>query len=1103
MNLLVGRKPGGAAKQMKDRGALATPEPGSSEPKKNFNAKAMFKKVHGTTTPASIVQSILNAANSDGSSLLALDPFEQQDDYFPSHFYLIDAINRRRQDTSIPLPEIPEKPLSAEEEAANLLGGVDWVNELERTWLKDEFLKALPDHKKQRLQTLRVYRRQFYEDIFGVGLGNGWLYENENIRGRGLDDHIQKAGGHATKDSCMDIFLWATAMGEMSAVEQIIVQLANPMEASLLGAALCMSLINDDERDSAFELKLNAKGKLEDIVELLNENASMLLQFSIKRNDKLTLQMLRELKVGKKVVRLSFIVEYGSFFRHHDYLDLANLAGNDQFTAAVLQDADGTGERLQERWFGEDVRIRTSLLFLLLMPLLPVLPLWPLKALVYKESSSKSCTKSYQDRLLCFMHAPVFGFLFDCLCYVGLVVTQTYITVKPVDETPLGSSPMTILSHLSPVEFVFLAFGAVHVLNQCHEMGMPSNKLSVAGYVRQFRNWCQSLWNVLDIVLISMATAAYVFRFQNEEVWWRIFMSLGLWVSWLRLLEYVASVNPTLGSMVNGLFAMGRDVVNFTLVMLFVMFGFGFCTYALMHPYGVRPDEEDYNLVYAVLIRPSWQMLGELFPDDEYTEPYDVTCTHAYDLEFLSSEGFRLQPGLEKCLTKNIGLVVLIVYAMITSVVLVNLLIAMMMSRWDEDQSKQKQKFAHDFFEMIDRYETYAPPLIQLTMMPIQLVLKALGRGDDAAKMSKRMLILGGEEMGKRLSAVSIRKVGGEEMTETVDRPSLDDSLVQDDTTTLAEKKAKDSRDALVHFVQEVKELFIKHSNAAGSAAKQEEVVKRMEERMEELAKTTQAQVGSLEKHIMMLLARGDGNNGSTGGGEGWAAGGKGGTKQQQMEQRIVEALQGTVQKLAVEMAAGMLAGGAEAEQEGKGEEGADDETEAAAAALATLAVGKQAEKQAGTQAEDNAPEKQAEGASAGNFEPAALSFGPYAPSPIKTSGADFDDNGAALSARSNSSGSRKPKSPKAWQWPQGKQQQEPRQRISPAGTMPPVAAGSLMNSLATVVAPTTTTTPANGMKETMQQPPPPPTPAEQIETARARGHLRLLFASPEFKDMV
>jgi hypothetical protein len=1026
--------------------------------KANFNARGMFTKAakNAFKKPApllAIVNSMKGAASADGSSLLPLDPVGQKDDWFPDRLYLIDAMNRRRRDKLIPHLVVPPKPLTAEEEIANLAGKADWVNENERKWLEDEFLKKLTEKnnlESNRLQVLRVYRRQFYEEIFGRGLGNSWLYEEENIRQRGLDDAEQADG--PISEYCIDMFLWACAMGEIDAVQQILLKLVNPMEAAMLGAALCKNLIDDDGRDSAFAPSIRTKGQLEDIVDVLNEKAVNMLQFFIKKNDKLTFSMLQTLKVGKKAQALSFIVKYDDFERHHDYLDLAKMAGNSNFLSTVLEDSDGTGERWHERWFGQGIRLRSTFVFLMLMPLLPVLPMWPLKSIVFKsDEASKGCTRNYTDRLISFMRAPVFYFLFDCLCYIGLVMSQTYITIIKASEPPNGSSAYAVLQHLSIAEWVFLAFGAVHVINQFFEMGMPAdgNRLSITGYARQAKKWCQDLWNVMDVVIVGLGILAYTLRLRNEEVWWRILMSLGLWVSWLRLLEYVASVSPTLGAMVNGLFAMGKDVLNFLIVLLFVMFGFGFCSYALMHPHGRSDDEEGYDMLYFVFIKPSWQMLGELFLED-YDDPYDVTCDHAYDFAHLSAEGFRLQPGLEKCLTKNIATVVLICYAMITSVVLVNLLVAMMGSRWEQDSSSQKAKFASNFFNMVDRYELYPPPVVELFMLPVKLLLKGSDVAGDAGLAAAKG------------AKGAVAKIGGEMFSS--DPGAVEAGVLE---AALDDKEDQQTR-TLTYFVEEVKELFMKNDGVRDDAAGEQvsDLVMRMEDletKLGDVAKGVQAQVGSLEKHILLLLKKQDCVGVDSGEGVGAGAGeGMRSTQQEHMEQRIAEALKGTVQTLAAQMAAGMLAGAEGVEsgkQEDEGiqdkEEDADEEEEEEEEEESNAAAGQNADA----------------GARGGQLSPSALSFGPYAPSPIK-----------------------------------GTQQAkpEPRQRISPVGELAPIAAGSLMDSLSNVVA----TAPASANRgsqstPTSEQPPLPPTPAEQIEAARARGHLRLLFASPEFRDMV
>ena len=92
----------------------------------------------------------------------------------------------------------------------------------------------------------------------------------------------------------------------------------------------------------------------------------------------------------------------------------------------------------------------------------------------------------------------------------------------------------------------------------------------------------------------------------------------------------------------------------------------------------------DGSLLFTLLFRPYFQMYGELYLDDYYSE--DQACPR-FNVP-LSLSYFDLQPGREICFTRQAAIVLLVIYLMLSSVVLVNLLVAMMSDKWTDVASE-------------------------------------------------------------------------------------------------------------------------------------------------------------------------------------------------------------------------------------------------------------------------------------------------------------------------------------------------------------------------------------------------------------------------------
>jgi hypothetical protein len=278
-----------------------------------------------------------------------------------------------------------------------------------------------------------------------------------------------------------------------------------------------------------------------------------------------------------------------------------------------------------------------------------------------------------------FTQAPCFRFVYDFYYFGAMVGLLSYITVAKWDSCSEGDSVclnehrrdygrrnyMDVYKTLLPAEFACICMMAIYAYDEGRHLQQEGWDL-----------WIKSQWNRIDGCMIAFFILAYFARFANEPTWARVVLSVTCWICWFRMLN-ITEVTCKLGPMWEATNAMLYDVGNFILVLLVILIGYGIATQGLLNPEGSKMDG---SLLFTILFRPYFQMYGELYLDDYYADEHQCP-SNSIPWRW---DTFEAIPGKEICFTRQVAIVLLVVYLMLSSIVLVNLLVAMMSDKWSE-----------------------------------------------------------------------------------------------------------------------------------------------------------------------------------------------------------------------------------------------------------------------------------------------------------------------------------------------------------------------------------------------------------------------------------
>lgn len=234
----------------------------------------------------------------------------------------------------------------------------------------------------------------------------------------------------------------------------------------------------------------------------------------------------------------------------------------------------------------------------------------------------------------------------------------------------LSCTYATILAQSSMQNGYSAEFTAYHYTLFVITAGFLLNELKQI-YRSGLRDHFSSLWNIQDTVII-ITVAAFAICKGNVNIpntyAYQALTIVSLFVLFRTL--YFAMVFKSYGLLVTALFIMMTDTIRFLFLYLIIMAGFAVVMYAIV------PDSSNFNTFFTSFIY--------LFE----------AAMQQFDFGWL-----------EGCANRTTGIILLAVYVVISSVVLINMLIAILAETYSEMSELSKEKSAVSRANFIQEYQ--------------------------------------------------------------------------------------------------------------------------------------------------------------------------------------------------------------------------------------------------------------------------------------------------------------------------------------------------------------------------------------------------------------
>eukprot|EP00041_Stephanoeca_diplocostata_P014211 m.255713 g.255713 ORF g.255713 m.255713 type:complete len:488 (-) comp19623_c0_seq8:185-1648(-) len=258
-------------------------------------------------------------------------------------------------------------------------------------------------------------------------------------------------------------------------------------------------------------------------------------------------------------------------------------------------------------------------------------------------------------RLKYFYRAPITAFYIDVVFFLLFLCL---FSVSALLRTVSWAEILSLESGDNWIQLVTYAWLLTHILDEIEQCAYQGVAV-----------WRLSKWNVADCVMYLWISFGLLLRVSADSTllnYSRIIVAIGALMLWLRFTRHFA-YSKLLGPKMFMVLAMIGDVAVFVALLLVVLIGYGVAVLAAQQPFRTL----DLSTYIDVLLRPTFQVFGEIGLEDLLVEAH---C---------SGDGDGGLSRLNSC-PQNVywGVVLLVFYMLFSNILLVNLLIAMMNSTY-------------------------------------------------------------------------------------------------------------------------------------------------------------------------------------------------------------------------------------------------------------------------------------------------------------------------------------------------------------------------------------------------------------------------------------
>ncbi|XP_066918519.1 transient receptor potential cation channel subfamily M member-like 2 [Clytia hemisphaerica] len=286
------------------------------------------------------------------------------------------------------------------------------------------------------------------------------------------------------------------------------------------------------------------------------------------------------------------------------------------------------------------------------------------------------CDKFFYKLYLFYFKTPIVKFFFNLFSYVVFLAILS-ITVLQA----------TFNLHVTLIGWILLAY----IISMTTAEIKQAVSTGAVGFFANLKYYLTNFWNFVDLMALLLFYIGFVLErtsmFHNAG---SVILAIDAYIFIIRLLPIFYNFKGT-GPYVFMIQTMLRDMMKFLAILLVFALAHGVCFNAIM-----RPQPISISMLRDIVFQPYFNIYGELFFENDFSDSNTVFNTPK-----------RL--GYEN----TIGLIMLALYMLIGNVLLLNLLIAIFGSIYEEVSNNAKQIWAYQRYELILEYANksiFTPP---------------------------------------------------------------------------------------------------------------------------------------------------------------------------------------------------------------------------------------------------------------------------------------------------------------------------------------------------------------------------------------------------------
>ncbi|KAK3091760.1 hypothetical protein FSP39_022436 [Pinctada imbricata] len=318
-----------------------------------------------------------------------------------------------------------------------------------------------------------------------------------------------------------------------------------------------------------------------------------------------------------------------------------------------------------------------------------------------EDPDSKPRSMSKIKKICDFFTAPIVVFTYNLLAYFAFLILHSYVVLFYFEE------------EASVLEYILMAYVCGMILDELRQ---------ITSYTRSnVLSYFSEKWNIVDVTSFVFFIVGIVIRFVGSIEVARIILALNLIIFFCRVLHTFA-VHKELGPKLVMIKAMFIDLMYFLIILGVFVVSYCIAGYAILFP----NSELSYDGISHIARFGYWKIYGE--PSLEMIELVEPDCSFNSTVYEETS-----MPRCPSPVGQRIVPILMAIYMLFSSVLLINLVIAMFSYTFKKVQDESDQHWHFLRYKVITEYAgrpILPPPFILLNhaYLIVRFIVNKCGR---------------------------------------------------------------------------------------------------------------------------------------------------------------------------------------------------------------------------------------------------------------------------------------------------------------------------------------------------------------------------------------